>query len=282
MKKRILLPTDFSKNALNAIRYALDLYQDFNCEFYFLNTYNVVGYSIDSMTTPVPGEKLYEVAKNTSNEGMERLMKILKLHPNNPKHTYHTVSSYNSLFLAVEDIIAKKDIDIIVMGTKGNTGASSVVFGTNTVLIMERIKNCPVIAVPDSYSYSPPKEIVFPTDYKTNFKRKELSYLLEIAKNHGANISVLHVAKEAHLSSEQESNKVLLEDILEGIDYSLHTLSNIKVSKAITVFVASRESDMIAFLNGKHFFFGSLLSNPLVKEIGYNTDVPVLVLNDNN
>ncbi len=41
MDKRILLPTDFSKNALNAIRYALDLYQDQTCDFYFLNVYQV-------------------------------------------------------------------------------------------------------------------------------------------------------------------------------------------------------------------------------------------------
>ena len=52
MDKRILLPTDFSKNALNAIRYALDLYQDQNCDFYFLNAFMVNGYSIDNMMVP--------------------------------------------------------------------------------------------------------------------------------------------------------------------------------------------------------------------------------------
>jgi len=254
MKKRILLPTDFSKNSLNAIRYALDLYQNFGCDFYLLNTYQIRGYSMDSIMVPNPGDKLYEVAEKATKEGMERLMKILKLHLNNPKHTYHTISSFSPLLLAVERVIAEKDIDIIVMGTKGDTAASSVVLGTNTVAIMEKITDCPVIAIPASYSFSSPKEIVFPTDYKTSFKRKELNYLMEIAKNHNANISVLHVAKEVHLSAEQESNKVLLEDILEGMDYSLHTLSNIKVSKGITAFVESRGSDMVAFLNKKHFF----------------------------
>lgn len=282
MKKRILLPTDFSKNSLNAIRYALDLYQDFGCDLYFLNTYQVVGYSMDSIMVPVPGEELYEVAKKTSKEGMERLMKILKLHPANLKHTYHTISSSNTLLLSVENIIAKKDIDMIVMGTKGETGSSSVIFGSNTVAIMEKITDCPVIAVPANFSFSPPKEIVFPTDYKTNFKRKELNCLLEIAKTHNAGIKVLHIAKEKDLNTTQKNNKALLQDIMEGMDYSLHTLSNIKVSKGITAFVESRGSDMIAFLNKKHFFFGSLLSNPLVKEIGYNTHIPVLVLNDNN
>lgn len=93
MKKRILLPTDFSKNSLNAIRYALDLYQDFGCDFYLLNAYQIMGYSMDSIMVPMPGEKLYEVAEKASKEGMERLMKILKLHPANLKHTCHITSS---------------------------------------------------------------------------------------------------------------------------------------------------------------------------------------------
>ncbi len=107
MKKRILLPTDFSKNSLNAIRYALDLYQNFGCDFYLLNTYQIRGYSMDSIMVPNPGDKLYEVAEKATKEGMERLMKILKLHLNNPKHTYHTISSFSPLLLAVERVIAE-------------------------------------------------------------------------------------------------------------------------------------------------------------------------------
>ena len=49
MDKRILLPTDYSKNALNAIRYALDLYKDVRCDFYFLNAFHASGYSLDSL-----------------------------------------------------------------------------------------------------------------------------------------------------------------------------------------------------------------------------------------
>ena len=44
MNKRILIPTDFSKNALNAIRYTIDLYAKLNCDFYFLNVYDFEKY----------------------------------------------------------------------------------------------------------------------------------------------------------------------------------------------------------------------------------------------
>ncbi len=280
MDKRVLLPTDFSKNALNAIRYALELYANQTCDFYFLNAYQVSGYSIDNLSVPEPGEIAYEAAKKKSEEGFIKLMDILELHNNNPKHVYHTISTFNSLLYGIKDVIAKKDIDIVVMGTKGMTGAESVIFGTNAVEIMEKVTECPVMAIPENVRFSKPKEIVFPTDYKTTFKRKELNYLLEIALHHKAAICVLHIIKEVDLSRTQKANKELLEAILEGTEHSYHNLSDLKVQSGISAFIESRDSDMIAFVNKKHTLFGSLFSRPLVKEMGYHSKIPVLTLHD--
>lgn len=247
MDKRILLPTDYSQNALNAIRYALDLYKDLRCDFYFLNAYHASGYSLESMMVSEPGERFYEAAKAKSKKGMERLMEMLRLHPENSKHTYHSICAFNSLLSAVEEVLTIKDIDIIIMGTRGITDSSNAILGTNTVTIMEKITQCPVIAVPSDYSFTPPKEIVFPTDYKAPFKRKELNFMLEIASMHDSGIRILHIEKENELNTAQLNNKYLLEDILKGIDYSFHSLSNIKVSQGIQTFIESRESDMVRF-----------------------------------
>lgn len=280
MDKRILLPTDFSKNALNAIRYALDLYADQKCDFYLLNAYQVSGYSLDSMRIPEPGDQRYEAAKKDSEQQFDKLLEVLKLHIDIDKHTYHTISTYNSLLEALKGTIAKKDIDIVVMGTKGITGSDAVIFGTNTVNTMEKVTECPVLAIPHDTRFSPPNEIVFPTDYKANFKRRELNYLIEISKMHHTIIRVLHIREGVKLNGVQESNKQLLKSIFEGIDHSFHELSDIKVQKGIDTFIASRESDMIAFINRKHTFFGSLFSKPLVKEMGYYSTIPVLALNE--
>lgn len=282
MDKRILLPTDYSKNALNAIRYALDLYKDVHCDFYFLNVFHASGYSLDSLMVAEEGERHYKAAKLESQKGMERLMEVLRLHPENDKHRFHTICTFNSLLVAVEEVLKAKDIDIIVMGTKGITDSSNTILGTNTVGIMEKITQCPVVAVPASFSFSPPKEIVFPTDYKTPFRRKELNYMFEIAKMHNSSIRVLHIEKEAKLNAGQENNKALLADMMEGIDFGFHTLTKIKISQGLEAFVESRGSDMIAFLNRKHRFFSSILSNPLIKEIGYDSKIPILVLKDNS
>ena len=278
MDKRILIPTDFSKNALNAARHALDLYAKLNCEFYFLNVFRPDAYSTKNLFIPEPGSGEYEAAKAKSKEGFVKLFDMLELHHDNPKHSYHSISTFNFLSEALKQTIAEKDIDIVVMGTKGASGGRGVIFGSNTVNTMEKVRECPVLAVPEEIRFSTPKEIVFPSDYKSAFKRKELGYLIEIAKMHEAAIRVLYVAKNPELNEKQENNKQLLDDIFESVDHSFHTLSEKDVSDGITAFVESRDSDMIAFINHKHFFFGSVFSRPLVKEIGYDATVPILAL----
>lgn len=283
MNKRILLPTDFSKNALNAARYAFDLFADQKCDFYLLNIYQVDGYNLENeMMVPEPGEHAFDSAKRQSEKQFEKLLEIIRLHPENPKHTFHTISSFTHLFEAVTDTIEKKDIDIIIMATKGDTGSREVIFGTNAINLMEEVTTCPVLAVPEGVTFSTPKEIVFPTDYKIPFKRSELKYLMEIGTIHGSFIRVLHIKEKAELNKKQQENKALLESILEDTDHSFHTLQDVKVQKGINVFIESRDSDMVAFINRQHSFFGGIFSRPLVKELGYHSRIPIIALNDHS
>lgn len=278
MDKRILVPTDFSRNAMNAIHYALYLYKKQDCEFYFLNVFRVAYYTTDTLIVPEPGSEAYETAKAVSEDGFIKLLENLELHHDNPKHSYHTISSNNLLSEAIGQTIKKNDIELVVMGTQGATRAKGIIFGSNTLMAMENIRECPVLAVPEDFRFSTPKEIVFSTNFKATFKRKELNYLIEIAQMFHASTRVLYVNKEPGLNKVQEGNKQLLDEILGDVDHSFHILSDSNIPNAIASFVKSRDSDMIAFINRKHFFFESIFSRPLVKDIGYNATTPILAL----
>lgn len=280
MNKRILIPTDFSATALNAISYALELYSEVPCEFYLLNAFQISGYSVDSPLEPEPGDIAFKVGKDESENGLSDLLENLSHHPENPNHYFYTIATYNSLLHAVKMVIGEKDIDLVVMGTKGITGAESLIFGTNAINIMEGITTCPVLAIPEAYRFDSPKEIVFPTDFKAHYKRRELNYLLDIASLHKATIRVLHIQGSKDLKRDQKNNKELLKTILETTDHSFDTLVGRSVHKAIEAFVKSRGCNMIAIINRKHTLLDNLLSRPLVKEIGYHYKIPILALND--
>ncbi|MEZ4792416.1 MAG: universal stress protein [Gelidibacter sp.] len=278
MDKRILILTDFSKEALNAARYALNLYADRKAIFYFLNAYHSANYSTDSHIYNPSGLRSYDVKEPKTEERFKDLMYLLGPQIKGPKHNFHTITANNTLLEAVNEIVAKNDIDIIIMGAKGMTSSRTVVFGMNTIDIMENISACPVLAVPEDVLFSSPKKIVFPTNYKTPFKRRELKYLMSIAQMHHADIEVLHVRESDRLNAVQQNNKELLATIFKDIGHSFHEFENMTVFEGINSFIDNRESDMIAFINQKRNFFSRMMSKPLAQKLGYQSRVPVLVL----
>jgi nucleotide-binding universal stress UspA family protein len=265
MKKRILIPTDFSKNAWNAIEYAADLYRRESVDFFLLHAY---------------GSSRSSTAAEQAEKGLQKTLQHLEIRIVPPNHSYQVVAMDSLPLRAIKETIERKDIDLVVMGTKGETDDKDVFYGSNTMDAMEKVRNCPVLAIPGGLLYQDPNEIVFPTSYKTHYKRRELIYLFEISRITNAPIRILHVQSEKSLSPKMQSNKELLEDCLDGANYSFHWLENVGVQEGLFNFVSQRNSGMIAFINKKHQFFGSIFSNPLVKQLGMYAKVPVLALHD--
>ena len=281
MKRKILLPTDFSENALKAINYALELYKDQECVFYLLNVFFIVPNNIESLIGMEPGSDLFEATKKKSEDQLHELLSKVAFNDNgNTKHSFQIISTFNEPFQAIKTAVEDKDIELIIMGTRGQTNARSKIFGSTAIDVMENVRNCPVIVVPQLSKCAIPKEIVFPTNYKTSVKKQELKHLINIAQISNASIKILHVSEDGKLNNQQTNNKKLLDEYFEEVSHSFHLLSQLSVPAAINCFVESRESDMVAFINSKHSFFASIFNQPLVKGIAYDSKVPILVMHD--
>ncbi len=280
MTKKILLPTDFSKSAWDALRYASELYKHEEVDFFLLNAFMVQNYSIDNMMIPEPGEKYYDDAKSNSELGLQKLLKRIEILMVPSNHSYFTKTVYGLPLDAVKTFVEDKDVDLVVVSNKGETDAIDILIGSNTIDFMEKVRNCPVFMIPSETTFKEPNEIVFPTSFKTHFKRKELIHLYEIAKITNAPIRILHVGKEEALSTDQKEKRELLEECFDGLTYTFHFQEDTNVQAGLNVFIESRNSEMIAFINKKHGFFSSIFSNPMVKNLGNNAKVPVLALHD--
>jgi hypothetical protein len=265
MKKKILLPSDFSKNAWNALLYASELYKKEEVDFYILNAY---------------GEDQKKITQEHTEKELQKIKLRISMNSVNPNHTFFTLAVEKFLLKGIKETVESKDIKMVIMSTKGMTDAMDVIYGRNTIEIMENIRNCPVLVIPRNFTYQAPNEIVFPTSFKTHFKERELKHLFEISKLTNAPVRILHMMKEKKLTPEQNNNKDLLEYCFYGLNYSFHWVENQGVQKGLLQFVAERNSQMIAFINKKHHFFENIFSKPMVKELGENANVPILALHD--
>lgn len=278
--KNILLPTDFSSNSVNAIQYAVKLLKREHCTFYLLNAYRVQYLANDELLlnnmeqVSLIEKKLLESSQNS----LEMIVEEIAV---NSKHTFKLLSDYNFFIDSVKQKIKEFDIDLIVMGTKGATGAKEIFMGSNTGDVIMKT-DCDVLAVPDKAKFETPKEIVFPTDFRLLYNKEELDILKKIANLSESIIRVLHVQNEEALNEEQEINKKDLERYLDPLNYSFHTLTNTDFESAVNCFTQSRGNiDMIAIIAKHYNIFQRLFFKPKVEDLSFHTKIPLLVLHKN-
>lgn len=280
MKLRVLIPTDFSKNAFNAIQYAMKLLERDTCEFFIFHTYYHSGFSKDSLLIPEPSREAQKATIEKAKLNLEKLKGQMENFEKNEKHSFHFDSEFGPFYDLMKKKVQQQDIHFVIMGTQGQSDKNTVILGSNAVNIMEKIRSCPVMAIPSNVLFKEPNEIVFPTSFRSHYKTKELAILVEIARLTNSTIRILHIQKGQTLTPAQKENKFLLESILEPVQFTHHRLYDMTVNDGVRSFVQSRESEMIAFVNKKHNFFGSIFSNPMVRELGMHTKVPLLAMHD--
>ncbi|SKB58692.1 universal stress protein [Maribacter arcticus] len=275
--KKIILPTDFSENAFNAISYALNLFKKEECAFYLLNTFTPSTYH-DKLEEFNPGQTdIKDASQESSLAQMAELQKRISKKFKNPKHLFVPHCAFNTLVDEVERIIDKENIDLVIMGTQGATGAGDILFGTNTIHILKKAA-CPILAVPSNFTYKSPKRILFPTDYGIVYQKEKLKELLNIAKQKRAEIELLYVSGGYELTEGQLARKANLEEILKGIPCQFHIDTDNDIPDAIIDFTFDNKIDLLVMLRLKHSLIGRIFSKSLIKELGFNLTFPLMVL----
>ncbi|WP_299249676.1 universal stress protein [uncultured Aquimarina sp.] len=279
--KKILLPTDFSDNSWNAIDYATELFKEEACTFYLLNVYSKIIYESVHLSH-IPSERSIEnTVKANAVTNLEHLKKTIEHISPNQKHQFEIIAALGSLTEVTEEVVASKKIDLIIMGTKGATGTKEVFMGSNTVRIINTVKKCPVLAIPDGFTFiSKPSEITFATDFTHFYSKEELRPLLDLAKSFNAAIRIVYVQQEEGvLNEEQKFNLGMLQKYFKDITYYQHTLTKgDSISKSLKVFTEELDIYLLAMLNYSHSFVDKLTREPVIKTVAFHTQIPLLVI----
>jgi nucleotide-binding universal stress UspA family protein len=277
--KNILLPTDFSANARNAHYTALKVFRDEPCRFVLLNTFepdliNVLGDQ---------GERrlgmIYKSLEEESRMKMKELLAELSSQKAYSNYKFKAKCIPGDLISEVKKQIKKEGIDLIVMGTKGATGAERLFMGSHTVRMITHISNCPVLAVPQAYDFQHLKRAVLPTDFEHHYEPFMLKPLLELIGLWKAQLYVVYAAKDFGLNRTQESCKKLLEKQLKTqetvfAEAPLQTT----VADAIRNYADISQMDLIALVRHKHSFLEALTKEKVVKRIAFDTHIPLFIL----
>lgn len=275
--KNILLPTDFSENSWNAIKYALQFFKDEVCNFHLINTYTPIVYQIEYMEVAPAQFGLIDAMKETSQKELNKIKVKIDQEFKNANHSFTLLPCFNTLTAEITEQISKYNIDYVVMGTKGATGAAEILFGSNTMHVIKNAK-CPVLAIPTNFEFEKPLEILFPSDYQVEFETEHVKQLLDIASAFRSRLNILNATFGYELSEFQQNNKKRLDTYFSKITHLFHHISNQTVEDAIAKFQLKTRINLLVMINNKHSFFENLFFRSKINHIGFHLNIPFLVI----
>jgi nucleotide-binding universal stress UspA family protein len=275
----ILIPTDFSKAALNAVEYAFTFFKEEPCSFHLLNTYTPDFIHSRVMALTHGGGPHEDAMQAASEEGLRTLTDTLHLRFPKTGHDLHTVSSFNLLTEEIREQVELHHMDLIISGTTGASGLKEVFLGSNTVRILRASSECPVLVVPVDYSFKEDIRIGLVTDFGAPFTAAQIATILQFQKRLKAQLEVMHIGTAEGLSGFQELHKhqlfLELERLQPGMTWCWPQASKAQV---IEEYLRDASIDLLVMIRNEHHLVEELLREPVVKKVAFHTKVPMLVL----
>ena len=271
----ILLPTDFSKNSINAIKYALEFFKYQKVEFFLMHAYGNEFYDHDELVSREVFEAVLKKVNTKSQNNLDKLLNELKVIAPNPRYIFQTISANSTLVEEANTIADDKNIDLIVMGTQGKSNTRNIIFGSQTFQVLKYVQ-CPVLAIPANYTNTQPEKVMFPTNYLIPYKRRELKLLSILAKSYRSKIDVVYITTSSKLSIRQEDNKAFIKDTLSTNKVNFKIENSNKIADTISGYIKENEIDMITMINTQHSFLEDLLFPSTIDKVSLGLDIPLL------
>jgi nucleotide-binding universal stress UspA family protein len=277
--KKILIPTDLSSNASNAISYAFQLFRNSNVQFYILHVDHLI---IDMPTSSIEFMSPTTYPDLVSQKKMveKQILKIIK--NLNIKDDNFNYEIENEIGFAGDVIVSKAqelNCDFIVMGTKGATGLSQFFIGSVTASVIRK-SDISVLAIPENFTFEKLEKIVFATDYEGISNKKTLQPLFELARIFDAKVMMFHAieAKEPIAAYIEELQVWKAEKNFHHVKHTNSIATCENIPDGILDFAGENEADLIAIIPHTYNFFENLLHKSVSKQIAFESKTPILAL----
>lgn len=256
--KRILVPTDFSSRAENALKIAAQIARKNDFEIHLLHMLEIPSQMNDAITggAAIPEimlflQKAKEIMQHTKEKDFLQGL---------------TVIDAIKLERATQGILSySKDnhIDLIIMGSNGASGLTEIIIGSNTEKVV-RLSPAPVMVIKEEITPFDPKNIVFASDFSEEIKKPFLK-ILNFNNQFQAKLHLLTICSPSSFKTTALANK-LMDNFTQEFDmqnFSTNIYNDTTIEKGIIHFSNEIKADLIILCtHGRtglsHFFTGSI------------------------
>jgi len=275
--KTIIIPTDFSPIATNALHYGIDMAQTINASVLLVNVYQVPLAIADVPVVVISVDEL----KNNAEEKLAALKKEVE-HISSGKLKIYTEALFGNVSEELENLCNRINPFAVVMGTVGASATERVFFGSNTLSTIRHL-NWPVISVPPGKQFGTGiKQIGFACDFRDVVKTTPTHFIKDIVKEFNAELHVLNVDyNDRHFKPETPEESLMLHTMLEDVKPLYHFIQHKDIEDGINEFAEKNNIDLLIAIPKKHKLLESIFKPSSTKKLVIQSHIPVMCIHEN-
>lgn len=276
--KQILVASDFSSSASNAMVYALSLAKILRMEIAVVhaihpteginnNTYNVIFI-----------EDYYAKKRSALKEWAESFSQ----HEDFKDVKVTTICDVGFLRNVINKYIEYNAVSFLVMGITGATGIKGIV-GSNASMAVTKLR-IPTLIVPLESKMPPVPVVTLATDYKTTKLSvrdiKALNQILKVSKP--KKLEVLHISEKDMNETERENGEKKLQELIPSVEITFNYVDDeeVKTSRGIIDFIEKNKTDILCLVKRNHNIIYRLFASSTVDEVLNKSVKAILVLHE--
>lgn len=276
---RVLLLTDFSDNATQAIHYAFKLWSGQSCKFFMLNVQKTSEFTTDDLITAKPHESIFSSIIADNKAQLAEYIETLKPHIADEDFEIISKVDYDVFTDAVNQAVKACEVDYVVLGTNGATNTAEVIFGSNALQVIRKV-DCPTIVVPEGFEFRPLEEVLYTQTEHFSPSTGELLPMTRLLKGRKtiAHLLAIHTPDANDLAGLEATLNELSEGELADIQTVIETIEDLPVPQAVDAYEQLHKVDLHVFLVKSESFLKRFLFGSATGQVSHKTRVPLLVL----
>lgn len=273
--RTIIIPTDFSTIATNAMNYAIEMAKELKASISLIHIYQI---PVSITEVPIVMASAEDLKKDAENK-LEEVKKAVE-HISSGELKVYTEARVGNVVDELQDYCEKIQPFAVVMGTKGATGLERILFGSTTLTTIKHL-NFPVIVIPPGSVYKTINKIGFACDMKQVVESTPLHFIKIIAENYKAEFHVLNVDYEnRNFKPETPEQSLLLHTMLEGLNPIYHFIDHPDIEDGINEFAEKNNLDLLITIPKKHKLLDALFRPSSTKQLVFESHIPIMCIHE--
>lgn len=162
---------------------------------------------------------------------------------------------------------------LIVMGTRGATGITRAVLGSNTNSVIE-VSHVPVLAVPEKAEFKGFRNVVYASDLRN--LHEELETLIPYVERFDSTIHLIHIVPPG---TPVDIIEIKIEQVLRKFPYkNIITLVLVDndIDSALDHYVEVSKADVLAMFTHELSFFEKVFDRSTTRKMAFHSRIPLL------